>query len=107
VLTMLAKDIETARGSAATITAGWGVKEEAVTIIAEMCYQMGEAGVRKFVNALAALKKKVNASLPLCFSACLLQEYKNAATHMRDSAWRKTQSKDRAEDLCKRMEGLQ
>ena len=62
-------------------------------ILIRMMFQMGLGGVLKFKAMLKALRDGP-------------PNYKRAAFEMRDSAWWRTQSHDRAEDEARRMEAL-
>ena len=64
------------------ICGDWDIKDEAKEIIIHMVYQMGEAGVRKFKNALKHLEQG---------------SYSDCATEMLDSRWAK-QTPNRARD---------
>jgi lysozyme len=72
------------------ICGGWNIKDEAKAIIIHMVYQMGEAGVRKFKNALKHLEQG---------------SYSDSATEMLDSRWAK-QTPNRAKRLSDHMASL-
>ena len=84
------KDFARACEGGQRIYDGWDIKDEAKCIIIHMCYQMGEAGVRKFKNALKHLE---NGS------------YSDCATEMLDSRWAK-QTPNRAKRLSDQMRNL-
>jgi len=85
------KDFQRACEGGMSICGDWPIKDEAKAIIIHMCYQMGEAGVRKFKNALSHLYN---------------QQYKLCASEMLNSRWAQ-QTPNRANRLATEMEGLQ
>ena len=85
------KDFQRACEGGMSICGDWPIKDESKSIIIHMCYQMGEAGVRKFKNALSHLYN---------------QQYKLCASEMLNSRWAK-QTPNRANRLATEMEGLQ
>ncbi len=66
------------------------IDDVAWNILYGMAYQMGITGLSKFKNMLIALQE---------------QDYQTAASEMRDSRWY-NQTKNRAERLASRMEGI-
>jgi lysozyme len=84
------KDFSRACEGAVNICGDWNIKDEAKAIIIHMVYQMGEAGVCKFKNALKHLE---NGS------------YSDCAIEMLDSRWAK-QTPNRAKRLSDHMANL-
>ena len=77
-------DFQRAVNGAENILSGYDIAEEAREVIIEMVFQMGEAGVSKFKNALAHLKE---------------QRYNACASEMLNSRWA-NQTPNRAESLA-------
>jgi len=77
-------DFQRAVDGAENILSGYDIAEEAREVIIEMVFQMGEAGVSKFKNALAHLKE---------------QRYNSCASEMLNSRWA-NQTPNRAEALA-------
>lgn len=77
-------DFQRAVDGAENILSGYDIAEEAREVIIEMVFQMGEAGVSKFKNALAHLKE---------------QRYNACASEMLNSRWA-NQTPNRAESLA-------
>ena len=75
---------------AENILSGYDIAEEAREVIIEMVFQMGEAGVSKFKNALSHLYN---------------QRYIECAGEMLNSRWRK-QTPIRAKKLADIMAGI-
>lgn len=84
------KDFARACEGGMNICGGWDIKDEAKCIIIHMCYQLGEAGVRKFKRALAHLKDR---------------EYKACSGEMMNSRWA-NQTPNRAKRLSHHMFNL-
>jgi|TARA_Y100000114_G_scaffold25245_1_gene20936 lysozyme len=84
------KDFARAYEGGMNICMGWPIKDEAKEIIIHMVYQMGEAGVRKFKNALKHLEQGA---------------YSDCAAEMLDSRWAK-QTPNRAKRLSDHMASL-
>lgn len=89
---MLAEDVAEAERGAFRV---WGsdvftwadLSEERAAILIEMCFQMGEAGVRGFVKFLEHAKAR---------------RHEQAADEMLDSKWAREDSPGRAKELARR-----
>ncbi len=67
------------------------IKEEAILIVAHMCFQLGRTKTAKFVKMFEALAKK---------------DYVTAGFEMEDSLWRKKHTPERAMRLSEQMKKL-
>ncbi len=86
---LLNNDIEKVVPEAKTLVSNWDdLSENRQTVLANMTFQMGIDGMRKWKNTLATIEK---------------EDFKAAAYNMRLSLWAK-QTPKRAEELIKMME---